>query len=204
MAIGDIIETVITWENITRKDRYVNVLHWRCKTEISSPAMEIDAAEGLLTKTLNGVLPSMANTFTILNVLAQRVAPEPRTAGFVAIAPANSNGGQAGQALPPSTALVIRKRTIFAGRRFRGRVFVCGLVEADQDNGVYSGANYNSMAQQWDNIIVNTLVGPQNGAEFECVIWTKGTAAATATRITSTFPDDRVRSQRRREVGRGS
>jgi hypothetical protein len=62
------------------------------------------------------------------------------TAEFLDTAGATAGTG-AGDVLPPQTAMVVTLRTAQAGRRFRGRVYLPGFVEATNSAlGAYVGA----------------------------------------------------------------
>lgn len=202
MPVNDVYETILTWRNITRRDRYVNVLHWKCSVTDAITSDE----EGITTKVQSlfatNVLPTLSTFIALERVLTQRVYPLPRTAGFYIDHGDADIGTQVGDMLPPACAVVMRKRTPLAGRAFRGRMFVVGMVEADQVNGVWSGANWNAMAIAVGTIISSGLASA-GGGSYIPGIGPKAITDDNFVPVTSYFADPVVRSQRRREVGVG-
>lgn len=130
-------------------------------------------------------------------VIVQRFWPLPPTVP-VANATAPGAGQAAVPSLPTEVAAVITKKTSFAGRKYRGRVYVGGIP----NTGV---ANSQLVAAQMTNM--NTLaaaLGPaliQGGYTFLPIIWHKATK--TNDTISACQARPIVRSQRRRQVGKG-
>lgn len=202
MAVGDILETTLEWQNVDRGDRYNNVFHWYVNIEATDGDNEFSATEAINSKIVDTILPLLNVKCRFRTTLTQRVYPLPRTAGSLHDNGLGTIGAIAGDALPPSCSLVIRKRTNFAGRRYRGRLFCPMLSESDQVNGIWAGANYLALAAAWDNLLAVNLSG---ALDLECipVIFPKGGSSASAKIVTSSSSDPVVRSQRRREVGVG-
>lgn len=112
---------------------------------------------------------------------------------------------------PPTVAVVIRRRTSFLGRRFRGRIYIAGIAAADQASGVIAGvdplANFAAVAAAIGGPIASANVGAPS---FEPVLIGRIPAQRSLpqtgwliTPITSADKDNTLRSQRRREIGRG-
>lgn len=205
MAVGDILEAVLTFQNVMNLDRYVNVLHWIVNTDEVGASNE-ESVASVLNAAVNATIKAQLSTnLNFEQTLVQRVFPLPRTTGFYFGNGGANVGSNATQMLPPSCALINRKRTAFAGRKFRGRVFTVGLCEDDQNNGVWSSARVNNISTAWETILTTLMVGVLGTGEYSPVIWPKnGTASGDATVITTIQLDTIVRSQRRREPGRGS
>lgn len=77
-----------------------------------------------------------------------------------------SNGGRAGEVTPPNFATIIRKRTIFGGRAFRGRLFMPALAqdaEVDETGRIATSrvASLQTTASLW---LSQLLVGTEHAA----------------------------------------
>lgn len=204
MAVGDILETVLTTENVINKDKYVNVLHWIVNTDAAGVSNELDCGKALNLLWVTNIAPYISDKANLRQTLCQRVFPLPRTAGHFEDNGLLVVGAQTFDPLPPACALVVRKRTALAGRKYRGRLFQPMLTESDQSNGLFLGANYVNLGIEWSSILTTLLVGA-NGGEYSPVLWPKtGSSSADANLITSINTDNVVRQQRRREVNVGS
>lgn len=81
-----------------------------------------------------------------------------------------SNGGRAGEVTPPNFATIVRKRTIFGGRQFRGRMFFPALAqdgEVDETGRIATSrvASLQTTAGSWlSDLLVGTVhttgIGP--------------------------------------------
>jgi len=66
------------------------------------------------------------------------------------------NGSLTGAALPPQNAIIAKKLTGLAGRRFRGRWYIPGLVETDVDEkGFISSTRRNTLDTAVQNILAD-------------------------------------------------
>ena len=97
------------------------------------PAAVQDCAENLLAHWTAEIMPFLGGNLTLLSVKATDLTVE-GGATFEAAASPPVDGGTAGESLPNSVALCYTKRTSRAGRSYRGRTYLPGLVEA-QVNG---------------------------------------------------------------------
>ena len=68
------------------------------------------------------------------------------------------SGSLAGDALPPQVAMVTKLDTGLAGRRRRGRHYLCGRVEADQNVGIWVAGSVSALQTVWGTIL--TTYGP--------------------------------------------
>lgn len=99
-----------------------NVLHYRITALAGTPtdvmlAAALDTNFNLLYKALMSVQAQYRG------VIVQRVNPLPRTYAAFTIANAGV-GALAGDPLPKQTCGVLTKRTVFAGAKFRGRLYI--------------------------------------------------------------------------------
>ena len=115
-------------------------------------------------------------------------------------------------ALPPASAVVIRRRTAFLGRAYRGRIFLAGLAKDNAVAGQVSGAPViaalNTLATTFATQVIAAAAGSPAFVPEICAIIPNpavpGTFVYRATDITSCVLDKVIRSQRRREIGVGA
>lgn len=199
MAVGDVYEAVINWTNLSNAQNYATVLHYQTTAEADPLVVESDLAQHI-----NGqaglCLPFMSSDVRFSFAIAQRIFPAPRTAGTVRSGAAGP-GARATDSLPPQCCMVIRKRTGFAGRKFRGRLYMPGLSEDDQNNGTFSGARWAGLASLWDAELT-TVFTSGGGNSYKAVICDR-TGGLRVNAITTTQSTEIVRTQRRRVRGVG-
>lgn len=68
------------------------------------------------------------------------------------------NGSDTSTALPPQTALVVSWKTLSSGRRFRGRTYLAGFTEAQNDNLGYPLAACVTDVQVQSQAFLDTLI----------------------------------------------
>lgn len=114
-------------------------------------------------------------------------------------------------ALPPAVACVIRKRTQYLGRKYRGRTFLAGLGVGAVSGGVVSDAttitNLGTLADTIAAAIVSATAGSPTFVPEICTILRDPDTLVYSYRandIITAVLDKTLRSQRRREIGRGS
>lgn len=115
--------------------------------------------------------------------------------------------------VPPSVGVVIRRRTPFLGRKYRGRIFIAGLPQTYETAGRLIGTSPNSVAiaAAVAVIISGTIVSGDSGAPtFRPVLLARDALVVggdnpgwRVTPVTTAVADPILRSQRRREVGVG-
>lgn len=116
-------------------------------------------------------------------------------------------------ALPPTVAAVVRRKTARLGRAYRGRIFVAGLGVGTTASGIINDAgtitDLGDLATALFASITWTAGGSPTFVPEICTIINTGTVpvpvwAYRANDIVTATVDLVLRSQRRREVGRGS
>lgn len=121
-------------------------------------------------------------------------------------------GQEAIASLPPSCAAVIKRRTGFLGRKYRGRIFLPGVPVDYVTDGEITDAGYIATLAALAAAIIAPIAWTAGGSPTFvpelCVVVGDGSVgdpyAYRATDIISAVLDKKIRSQRRREVGRGS
>lgn len=90
--------------------------------------------------------------------------------GAIHIEAIGLNGADATHAMPPQTALVVTWGTGRSGRRYRGRTYLTGFVEADNDaTGVPTAAICTAFTGYAEDFLVAL-----GGDDFELVILSRG------------------------------
>lgn len=88
---------------------------------------------------LPGLIAQMANVYSCNLLVVEDVKPGTAASTLHGVSPAVA-GTNTAQSLPPQDALVISWRTALKGRSFRGRTYVPGLTEVNQDAGIWGSA----------------------------------------------------------------
>lgn len=150
------------------------------------------------------IKPLQANTVTLREiygkVMIAGAAPEyTETTGLP------SAGTKVGASQPNNVSLAISFRTGFAGRSFRGRNYIIGLVEGDVTNNQVGAAVLNAWQTAYQQLL-------PAGGYLNFGVWSvysqftngdlRPTGVATSI-IAAVFTNDIVDSQRRRLPGRG-
>lgn len=142
-------EVVINWTNAGVK--CCNVLHYRQVGDVGPETVAPALAGAVNTNILAVMADMMSTSVSFQNLTVQRLGPGiPLVAQE--FAPAQFSGNAAGQALPNNVALCFTKRSLLAGRKYRGRFYLGGLSEADTNGNIFLVANY-------PFVLLNFLVG---------------------------------------------
>lgn len=124
-------------------------------------------------------------------------------------------GSIAGDALPNQNAMLVGLRTGVKGRRRRGRLYLPGVAEGGQTDGVLTGAQLTAV-QAFAQGIVNAYGSGGTETNWRLVIYSPPTPAfkpktpppvhtdTIITPVTSQDIDEVIRTQRRRSIGVGS
>ena len=112
-------------------------------------------------------------------------------------------GGTASASVPSTVAVVIRKRTANAGRKWRGRWYIpaCPAVSTLRSELIPTAlTDFNDLA-----IKLATQVVDAGGAMFDPILVSKWKAGGVTggTPLTQCIADQILRSQRRRQIGVG-
>lgn len=181
-----------------------NVLHYRNTADGVTESNLPDFAETLLAYIRTTLLPLMADTVTLLRLVAKGIDILDGIV-YVATTSLPDDGGGGSPALPNSNTISYSWRTGSSGRSFRGRSYIIGLQEGHvTGNDLTSGA-ITAFGAAMEGL---RTVGVDDG--WEMVIVSKYHAGAprttgVATLVTSSFfVDTKVDVQRRRLPGRGS
>jgi hypothetical protein len=204
---GDIFEVVFGGRQHGQDTR--NVVHFRVRTTSGSGAptdAQLEAAI-LAGVWVNGMRDEMrqqlSSEWSLLFTKAQRLSPGPRSAGVVSVEDAGP-GSIPGNALPTAVAAVIQKRTAFAGRRYRGRMYVPGIPASYENDSSLSAEGVTAMEQlanNLDQIFVATAAAV--AFTFEPILLHRDVQGGY-TLVTGHGVDSVLRTQRRRQVGKGS
>lgn len=194
MAVGDIFRVVA--EQSLHGQTVLNVFHY-----IVGAVGATDETTGLASKFVATVIPPLkavqSNELSHVSVTVQKIFPLP-----VRVPYRNVNGVGAGtvaqNSLPTSMAVVGTKRTSFAGRKFRGRVFFAGVPVTHEDNSVLAAANIAAWQAVCD--AVKTTLS-DTGTDWNPVLFHKATN--TSDLLTACEIRTVMRNQRRRQIGKG-
>lgn len=145
----------------------------------------------------------LSNEWSLTAVKVQKVKPTPRSAGVLRTADAGP-GSVAASSLPSVCSAVVRLRTAFAGPRYRGRNFFAGIpVTQEVDSKINQGFAVQLEAVMGQMIQSQALVVGPAGETITLAACLYGRKLQTVTDITGRDADLIIRTQRRREVGKG-
>lgn len=119
----------------------INVRHYQVTTKAGTGATDLQFAQALDGVFAAEVKALMNVSATYRGVGVRRIVPAPVSLETSTIANAGA-GTTAGDALPLQIAGVISLRTLFGGRRYRGRLYVPFASESDSDGNGNPQAGY--------------------------------------------------------------
>ncbi len=206
VSVGDVFELTIAGTMHGVQTR--NVLHYMVSSYSGSPSPTYASFE---TAFLQSAMPTQIGTnmkafcsaeWSLIWMKFQKFSPIPRSAGTISTAH-NGPGGVSGSALPSSVTAVIRKRTEFAGKRYRGRMFVPGVPISYELDSTLNPAGVGALEALASDLTEGgaATVGAYTAAMLNVLVH-KGVAIAP-TPVISTNVDTVLRNQRRRQPGKG-
>lgn len=202
---GDLAELVVHYDR--GGERYENVFGFKALQDTSTLAQLATAFKTALVKnTSGGLLFNMLNTVTSSSLSVRDVAPG-TAAGYDYAYTAVAGGTTSTDMLPPQAAAVISWRTALAGRSYRGRTYLPGMVESNQAAGLWTA----TVITGCEAIVTQMLAvfgpsGTDTNWQF-CIIsrYLNGAKRGTpvGTNVISGLSTTVVYTQRRRTIGRG-
>jgi len=203
-AVGDIWEAVLYCRLHTQEIR--SVFHYFLSAISGTPNPTENTVGTSINSVLQGIWTlaraNLSDEMSCYGIISARVKPKPRTAGTVTV-PSGGNGAIVGSALPSSVALIIRKRTLFAGRAYRGRTYWAGVPVVQELDSALTAAGSTAWATVRDAMSAVTTPAAVNGTQITWtpVIYSK--SSTLSNQIQSCSIDPIFRTQRRRQLGKG-
>ena len=207
MAAGDLAEVVLLSEDDQNSSRYINTFGFKALTSGATRAGLATAFHDAVVKTADG---------GIFRLLSQHVSSAelevidvvPKTGAtvistYTRVAGANTSGDM----LPPQDAMVVSWRTGLAGRSFRGRTYLVGLDETNQNHGRIASGMMTLIAAFVTQMLA--VFGPSgSNTDWQFVVISRFNAKVKratpiGTPVTDATTSDILRSQRRRQIGVG-
>lgn len=212
MALGDHYRLAVVGD--LAGQQVVNVYHYRqtsANTSANSDVASLAIAFDELALATDVLTDPLSDDLT-WQLLQSRSFPLPGTPPVGSDRAVNYPGLRASPALPPSNAVVVKRKTAFLGRAYRGRIFLPGLPSAAAVDGLITAAG---TYQAEIGVIASFLKTPIQAAaagspSFQpelCKVIPKPIPPPDfmyqATDVTASGFDKIIRSQRRREIGVG-
>jgi hypothetical protein len=209
MAIGDIwrIAYTGTWNS----QAIVNVFYFKMK----SAADPIPTASNYLTTALYSLYKPFCQTTCTWNVTQGRLLSVPPQGYDYNLSTAQT-GTQAATAQPMTHAVVVSLRTQYAGRSYRGRIYLPGLVGTYISNGTLATTQRNTLQGYFDDMVAAVGATGAN-ADLQWGVWSRklgevrGSSGHVTsydlskfTPITSVIVRSVLGSMRTREIGKGT
>lgn len=204
-VVGDLYAA--TYMGVLHGQQIRNVLHFRLKSFAGAGTPTLEDSQGALGNRLDaiwtGLRAIVSSQFTMNAILVQRIKPLPRAAG-VLTTPTDPVGADTGVSVPSSVSGNIKFQTQFAGKRYRGRMYIAGIAEDRIEDSEVDAATSLIMDVAGDAIAGDSTPISYNGWDFVFthVIYHKVDTSYTET--TGASVDPVARNQRRRQVGKGA
>lgn len=134
MAVGDIYQLTLTGD--IDGQRVQNVLHFKEKVATDQPIPASDLIEAWITKFAEAWADCLSAGWHMTSYYCRRVQPAPGIPFLrLATTTAALQGTRGDAVCPPQTCLLFSLYTLHADRHGRGRIYMPGVAEADQDAG---------------------------------------------------------------------
>ena len=193
---------------VSTQNRALNVIHWRADIYVGDENSNAQAVADVLSERWSaGVRPLMSSDYAYLGCLVQFLVGTLRTAGAESIV-GQGPGTVADVPLPNQNSVNLKKLTAYAGREYRGRIYIPGVTVSSQDNGQTTAAyrlllEASSLKAMCTNPVNVPLVDPN--VILKMVVsrkpWVVGDYSSPP--VTRCAWDPVIRAQRRRQPGRG-
>ena len=180
--------------------RVINTFHYVTLSGVADQTTTLDAAAvDFMTEVLSPLAQGMSNFVSFTSVRGQAVWPT----RFVAkeYTPAPGGGQLMEDSIVSGGSMVVRRKSSFANRRGRGRIYVPGMPLSAVTNSVIN----NAWLALFETAITDGIKVSLPDGEFgqiHPVIWSPNTPTQFF-RVIDGEIDPSIRYQRRREVGRG-
>jgi len=197
MPVGDIFRVSIMQR--LHGQRLINTLHYRLK--VDDPAGFGPLGGVLADRIRSQILPEMkacqSAELTHEGIIVQKIWPLPPQVPKLNTVD-NGPGTPVSSSLPTSVAVVITKMTDFAGRKYRGRIYVGGVPVSHENDSVLDAA----VLPTWGALATKLFANMTTGLYvFEPVLWHKESHTFDVVSFASARAV--LRNQRRRQVGKG-
>jgi hypothetical protein len=196
IRIGDIVRVHLA--QYLDGQLVLNVLHYVCTGE------DVSIGEDILNSWVgNNIIPQLlacqSSNILLTGINTQKIHPLPATVPIASTA-FNGTGTNVGASLPTEVCVCYTKQTTFAGRKFRGRFYLGGLPTAFVEGSVVLAAHDNIMNALATKLYLGVVVAGSSWRFAPCLFHR---ADKTYTGLTNVRYNNVIRSQRRRQIGKG-
>lgn len=207
MALNDVHEVVLSYS--IGSVPVLNVLHVRESTSIVLTDSRINAeaiAEAIIASPLMTMLLDCISTDAIINsVNVRRILPAPDVPYHRVLGAAEAlEGTRAGQVVPTQACLLVSLYSNEPGRSGRGRIYVPGVSETDQNEGKllqsFFNAQVGALTNELDDPIAMT--GADTG-EVRLAIYSRTLGQANDVLTATAQPNLATQRSRRAREGFG-
>lgn len=191
MAAGDVWRLSCQGD-ISNAGIFITTMHIRFK---SGDATFAGAAALVKTNLLDLLKNYQGNTWNWRQINGNSVTLNPpQTALYTTGFP--SAGIIVGELLPWQCALCVKITTAYAGRSYRGRMFIPGMTETHAQAGSTWTTNLVNAVQTYYEDLIANIGGAGSNTDYEWVVWSKKTS--TSVPVLGAAVRGIIRNQRRR------
>lgn len=154
-------------------------------------------ADALFTSVGSQIVSQLSLDLTTERVRLQMVAPT-RSMYLDFVPGEGTVGGSSAHSLPPTNAVILRRRSQMNGRFAAGRIFIAGIPLDMQSGGAIKDTLRDALNGIGENFTINI---DDTVTQWENVLWHPGRDETSPNiRIWDWFTDPTLRVQRRREL----
>lgn len=175
MAAGDIYRLSMVGDYSATEVSVVTA-HVRFK----SPGATPDGASALFKANLLDVLKTyVAPTYNwrYINWLSANLTP-PRSGSYTTGFPVAGTQSSSGDPVPYTCAVVVSLRTNYAGRSYRGRMYLPGLTEGQSAGGRVGQTQVNAWQTVFEDLLAN-CGGAGSNPDYEWGVWSRSLSVFT-------------------------
>jgi len=169
MAIGDIYQTI--WDINVENQRCAMSLHFREQVASDNAIPALQLCVGLQSTILGNLTAIMSSQALVTSIYARRVSPTPSIPGQDLISVVSGAGERSADCTPPQCATIATLYTSVATKSGRGRIFIPGLAEEDQDTGQLTDMHISRVQTLMDNLLVATPAPGADPGEWVLAVW---------------------------------
>lgn len=164
MPINDIYQAALRFS--INGEKTANVLHFEQTSSDGSDPPNEDLANAIIEDIWPSYKAAISNDATLQSVAVKKISP---AIGGSIIVSVNEPGSISSDTIPPNGAAVVTLYSQTLSKQGRGRIYISGIPDNGQANGILDVAQMALFVTLADKIIAPVQAG--TGATFQCGVW---------------------------------